>query len=98
MTDLSRFAARVQAAIALMLVIAITLSTAALIGEAMYLAIHKLGLPDPLASLLNTLINALINMGMVGVGFWLARHRAQTADGNSDSDPTQPAAPAQPKV
>lgn len=99
MNDTQKFAAVVQALMALALQAAIAIVAFALLGLAGYAVLHKMPMDQALAGLLNTVVNALINMGAIGVGFWLARHRPQQADGSDDSEPipqnpTEPANPA----
>lgn len=94
MNELAKFAAKVQAWMALLLIGSVAFVTFLLIGITAVLIFMKLGVDQSLVSLLNTVTNALINMGAIGVGFWLARHRPQTQDGADNGGP-QPAPLAQ---
>ena len=97
MTDGQKFAATIQALLALLLIGAVTIVVFALLGIEAALLFKKIGESQQLTALLNTGFNALINMGAIGVGFWLARHRPQQANGADSEDnspnPTQPPAP-----
>jgi len=96
MNDRQQFAARVQAILSFLLLGAVALLALLLLGIIAYQTIKQVALDQTLTSLLNTVSNALINMGAIGVGFWLARHRPQQADGSDDSPEvsTRPADPA----
>lgn len=83
------FAANVQARLVMMMV-------GALIGVAIMLLLietamifQKFGVDQGQASLLNTVVNALVNLASIGVGFWLARQRAPHTgdDGSSGAAP-----------
>jgi uncharacterized membrane protein YqjE len=100
-SDRQQFAAVVQAVMAFMLIGAVILVVLVILLVISYLVIHKIAPDQALSALLNTGVNALINLGSIGVGFWLARHRAQQANGADDEqelspDPTKPAQPAKP--
>lgn len=92
MTDLGRFAARVQAALALILVVAVVIVAMALLWIDFTLELKKIAPDDWLKTLAETVFSALINMGMVGIGFWLSRHRPDNSA--NDSNPTKPGTPA----
>jgi len=96
MNDRQKFAAAVQAFMALLLIGAVALIALILLGIVFYQIVQRLGLDQTITSLLNTIVNALINMGAIGVGFWLARHRPQQADGSDDSPEKVPPVPAAP--
>lgn len=96
MTDAQKFAAVVQAMLALILIGAVALVVFMLIGITFFLLLKHLTVDQSVTALLNTGVNALINMGAIGVGFWLARHRPQQADGSDDNPPALPANPTLP--
>lgn len=87
MNDAQKFAAVVQALLALLLIGAVAFVVFALVGIEFYLLVKKLGPDQGMTALLNTGFNALINMGAIGVGFWLARQRQQQ-DNAAPSAPT----------
>lgn len=91
MSDLVKFAARVQAFLAFALIGSLFLSTLGLVSIEGYLAISKIAPDDTLKSLLDRLLSFDENAALVGVSFWLARHRP-----NGDADSSNPTTPADP--
>jgi hypothetical protein len=93
MNELQQFAARVQAALAFVPIIA-------LIGLAFVLILVRVNLASETHTLLTTVVTAIITSSGTAYGFWLARHRPPSADGSSEPTsppvPTEPAIPAQP--
>lgn len=78
MSNLSIFAARVQAALAFFTV-------AAVVGLAYLLLLKQVNLSDTLQALLNTAVGALIAWGGGSISFWLSRHRPQNGDGDDST-------------
>jgi len=97
--DAQRFAARVQAALAMILIIAVALVVFMLLGLEFMMLLRHLPPNQALEALLNTGYNALINLAAIGIGFWLARHRPKQDDGTDDTiAPATPAPPVNPTL